>query len=85
MNLTAIQLAHIFGNIRPSSLQQVERAIWRAVLRIANGLSAEKEVHWFFLEYRAMVARWQLDTANPPNFNFFDLGKRVHHLSLNSH
>jgi hypothetical protein len=85
MNLTAIQLAHVFGNMRPSSLQQVEREIWRAVLRIANGSSAEKEVRRFFLAYRAMVASWQLDTANPPNFNFFDLGKGVHHLSLNSH
>ena len=67
------QLAHVLGNGKPSTLIQVERSIWRALLRMATGSTAEVEIANLLMEWRTMLDTWERDGQGPLDFSFFDL------------
>lgn len=68
--LDIFQFAHLLGNERPSTLRQVEAAVWRLVLRVASGSTAQAELPYFFAEFEAMVSVWEQQDVGE-DYRFF--------------
>jgi hypothetical protein len=69
------QLAHMLGNQKPSTLCQVEQAIWRLVMRVSSGSTAEDEVEVFLQEFSTMTEVWEGEESSLVDYHFFHTGK----------
>jgi hypothetical protein len=65
----------MLGNQKPSALRQVEWAIWRLVMRVSNGSTAEDEVEEFLREFQSMLEIWERDDPASRDYSFFSTCK----------
>jgi hypothetical protein len=49
--------------MKPISLQQIEEALWRCILRIVSGASAVVQLSSFMQEYQALSKEWDDDSV----------------------
>jgi hypothetical protein len=66
-----MEIAHMFGNQKPSALRQVEGAICRLIMRISSGSTAQDEVEPFLQEFESMMAVWETDPMSRVDYSFF--------------
>ena len=65
------KLAHYLGNDKPSTLQQVEDALLRMVINVADGCTAQDEVQKFLQEFNNMTSIWEREDRSPDEYRFF--------------
>ena len=63
------QLAHL-GNIKPSTLRQVEDATLRMLVNVADGNTAQEELPTFLQEFNDMTSVWDREERSPDDYRF---------------
>jgi hypothetical protein len=65
------QIFYALGNERPAGLREVEKLLWTAIMNIACGSSAEKELRAFLDQYELLKQRWEAEGVTDLHLNFF--------------
>jgi hypothetical protein len=65
------QILYSLGNERPAGLRKVEQALWSAIMRIACGSSAEKELKAFLAAFDVIQERWHAQGVTDLDLEFF--------------
>jgi hypothetical protein len=76
------QILYALGNERPAGLREVEEALWSAVMRLACGSSAEKELKGFLDVFDVIQERWHAQGVTELHLDFFHKRKPPFYVSL---
>lgn len=71
------QIFYALGNERPAALHQVERLLWTAIMNIASGSSAERELKRLLDEYELLTKEWEAEGMTDLHLNFFQNGTHL--------